>query len=74
MNTQQSIKPMSNLTFPTTDLIIISIIAFFLGGMVSLLLSIFLMVNPLKGEAVEKGYAEWKVVDNNTGETKFVWK
>jgi hypothetical protein len=75
MNTQQSTKPMSNLNFPNnTDLIVISIIAFFLGGMVSLLLSILLMVGPLKGEAVEKGYAEWKVVDNNTGETKFAWK
>ncbi len=75
VNAQQSTKPMNSLNFPNnTDLIIISIIAFMLGGMVSLLLSIFLMLNPIKGEAVEKGYAEWKVVDNNTGETKFVWK
>lgn len=54
--------------------IVLIVFAFILGGLISLLLSIILLVNPIKGEAVEKGYAEWKVVDNNTGETKFVWK
>ena len=49
-------------------------VGFILGGLISLLLTIIFIVNPIKGEAIEKGYAEWKVVDNNTGETKFVWK
>jgi len=31
-------------------------------------------VSPLKSEAVEKGYAEWQIVDNHSGATKFAWK
>lgn len=32
------------------------------------------MLAPFKQQAVELGVAEWKVVDNSSGMTKFVWK
>ncbi len=31
-------------------------------------------VAPLKSQAIEKGFAEWQVIDQNQGITKFVWK
>lgn len=65
---------MNNNNLSYSNLIFISSITFILGTLLSFLMFILLLLNPLKGEAVEKGYAEWKVVDNNTGETKFVWK
>jgi hypothetical protein len=31
-------------------------------------------VATLKSEAVQKGYAEWQIIDNQSGATKFTWK
>lgn len=31
-------------------------------------------VAPLKSQAIEKGYAEWQVIDTMNGQTEFVWK
>jgi hypothetical protein len=31
-------------------------------------------VIPLKSQAIEKGFAEWQVVDQQQGITEFVWK
>lgn len=32
------------------------------------------IISPLKKEAVERGFAEWEVTNNSSGQTKFVWK
>lgn len=32
------------------------------------------LISPLKKEAVERGFAEWEVTNNSSGQTKFVWK
>lgn len=29
---------------------------------------------PLKHQAIEKGFAEWQVIDQQLGTTEFVWK
>jgi len=58
----------------TTEFVLLILVGFFIGIMVSLVASEIIMVQPLKQDAVDKGYAYWLVIDNGTGETKFVWK
>ncbi len=33
-----------------------------------------LSVLPIKRQAIERGFAEWRVVDQQVGTTEFVWK
>jgi hypothetical protein len=33
-----------------------------------------LTVLPLKHQAIERGFAEWQVIDQQVGTTEFVWK
>ncbi len=35
--------------------------------------AIFLIVQPFHKEAVERGFANWEVINNATGATRFTW-
>ncbi len=46
--------------------------AWVMGVISGFVLTLFFAVNPLKKEAVERGYAEWVV--NASGDAKWQWK
>jgi hypothetical protein len=41
---------------------------------ISIILVIIFWIEPMQGEAIKRGYAEWEIVNKNTGTTKFNWK
>jgi hypothetical protein len=57
-----------------TDAFILMALTFVLGTTLTFLACMIFMAAPLKKQAVERGFAEWKVTDTSIGATKFVWK
>ena len=53
---------------------IATIFVFSIGCYVGSCYSYKTVVIPFKQEALQKGYAEWLVVDQVTGRTEFMWK
>lgn len=53
----------TNAVILATLIILFTVLLFYTGG----------EINKLKGEAVERGYAEW-IVDNRSGRIKWQWK
>ena len=37
------------------------------------LFTLFFILLPIRKEAVDRGFAEWVVIDNSTGQTEFRW-
>ena len=64
----------NQLMFRETDAYILMALTFILGTILTFLACMIFMAAPLKKQAVERGYAEWKVTDTSLGATKFVWK
>lgn len=60
--------------FSKMDVALFSIMFFFAGFCFTLTGYELFVTSKLRGEAVEKGYAEWKVINNSIGTTKFTWK
>jgi len=56
------------------DAFVLMALTFILGIVLTFLACMIFMTAPLKKQAVERGYAEWVVMDNSIGATKFVWK
>lgn len=57
----------------TTEFVVLILFGFFVGVIVSLVTMSLFIIDPMKREAVENGYAHWLVINNATGETKFIW-
>jgi hypothetical protein len=60
------IKPM--------EVALLSALAFIFGCLVTLISVDFFVINPIKKEAIEKGYASWEVINNSTGKTEFKFR
>jgi len=63
---------MSN-TYSKNEIIYASVASWFLGAVIVALLFIFLHLQPMRKEAVDRGFATWFVTDNATGQTEFRW-
>lgn len=50
------------------------VIAFVLGCYAGATCSYKWSAMPLKQQAIEKGFAQWQVIDQQLGTTEFVWK
>ena len=61
------------MNFDVVETICISIFFAVLGIVLGVLYTEHNM-KTIKKEAVEYGYADWKVIDNATGQSVFVWK
>jgi len=48
--------------------------AFILGCLVTIVGVQTIVIDPMKNEAIKKGYASWEIVDNSTGRTQFKFK
>ena len=57
-----------------SEFILLILAGMFLGIMIGVIGHSIAVTEPMQREAVENGYAHWLVIDNATGETKFVWK
>jgi hypothetical protein len=64
----------NKLPWSTLELVILMVFSSILTTSVVMIASHAYIVSPLKKEAVERGYAEWEVTNNSSGQTKFVWK
>jgi len=53
---------------------ILVVISFILGILLSNIVVNKSKVLPMQREAISKGFAEWIVVDQETGATEFAWK
>ena len=58
----------------TTEAFLLMIVSFIGGFSVALVLTIVFLIEPMQGEAIKRGYAEWEIVNKNTGSTKFNWR
>lgn len=56
------------------DAFVLMALTFILGTILTFLACMIFMAAPLKKQAVERGFAEWKVTDTSIGATRFVWK
>ena len=56
-----------------TEFILLILVGMFLGIMIGVIGYSVVVTKPMQREAVENGYAHWLVIDNSTGETKFIW-
>lgn len=75
MNNLITKKPRTVVTKPTEVFAAFLILVAFIGGCyLGSSCSYKWNVIPLKSQAIEKGYAEWQVVDLINGHTEFVWK
>ena len=75
MNNLITKKPRTVITKPSEVLVAFLILISFIGGCyLGSSCSYKWNVVPLKSQAIEKGYAEWQVVDPINGHTEFVWK
>ncbi len=75
MNNLITKKPRTTLTKPSEVFVALLILVAFIGGCyLGSSCSYKWNVVPLKSQAIEKGYAEWQVIDPINGHTKFVWK
>ena len=61
-------------SFSDIETLLFMLATFFVGMLVSLLIVIIFWIEPMQGEAIKRGYAEWEIVNKNTGTTKFNWK
>lgn len=61
-------------SWSTIELIMLMVWSSVLTLCVAMIAAYAYLVSPLKKEAVDRGFAEWKVVDNSSGQTQFVWK
>ena len=57
----------------TFEAIILCVLSSVLGVCVGIIAMFLFSIQPMKKEAVERGFATWQVVDNSNGATKFTW-
>jgi hypothetical protein len=50
------------------------VMAFILGCLVTLVSVNIIVIDPIKNEAIKKGYASWEIINNFTGKTQFKFK
>ena len=62
------------MKFDTIELFLVLITGTFIGVLMGTITQDIIIIQPIKVEAIEKGFAEWKIVNNKTGETKFKMK
>jgi hypothetical protein len=58
----------------TIEAAILSMMAFTFGCLITLISVQIIVTDPLRKEAIEKGYASWEVVDQTSGKTQFKFK
>jgi hypothetical protein len=73
METQHK-KIESGIIFNLLETALITLWGMLIGAFVSITITYLIVIEPMQEEAIERNYAEWKVVDNKTGDTKFTWK
>lgn len=67
-------KNESHIVFNLLETAFVTLWGILIGSIVSFVIIYLIVVEPMQEEAIERNYAEWKVVNNKTGETKFTWK
>lgn len=60
-------------TINNIQTILIAILSSMLTAIVTIASMHILVISHMKKDAVDKGFAYWKVVDNSTGFTSFTW-
>jgi hypothetical protein len=58
----------------TLEVAILSVMAFTFGCLITLISVQIIVTDPLRVEAIQKGYASWEVVDQTSGRTQFKFK
>jgi len=58
----------------TLEVAILLVMAFTFGCLITLFGVQFIVTDPLRKEAIQKGYASWEVVDQTSGITQFKFK
>jgi len=56
------------------EILIIALISFIVGCLIGLVSFQIIVTDPLRAEAIQKGYATWEVTNQSTGETQFRFK
>jgi hypothetical protein len=56
------------------EVAILSVMAFTFGCLITLVGVQIIVTDPLRTEAIQKGYASWEVIDQSTGKTQFKFK
>lgn len=57
----------------TLEATILCVLSSVLGVCVGIIAMFTFSIQPMKKEAVERGFASWEVIDNSNGTTKFTW-
>lgn len=62
------------MKFETTEIVLIGIFSSLMGMLICCTCYEAFVVQPIKADAIEKGYAQWQVVNIKTGQTEFKFK
>jgi hypothetical protein len=62
------------MKFEKIEIAIISTLAFTFGCLITLVGVQIIVIDPLRTEAIQKGYASWEVINQSTGKTQFKFK
>ncbi len=69
---EKETKP--TIKFGIFETALIAIWSMLISSLITMVLYDVIILQPLQEEAVERNYAEWKITNNKTGNTKFNWK
>jgi hypothetical protein len=64
---------MKNITEQLILVIGVAVSSSILTLLIGLVCMLVYVIQPFQKEAVDRGFANWEVVDNATGKTKFAW-
>ena len=67
-------EPKITMKFGILETAFITIWGMLISALISTILYESIVVQPMQEEAVERNYAEWKIMNNKNGYTKFTWK
>jgi len=67
-------EPKITMKFGILETAFITIWGMLISALISTILYESIVVQPMQEEAVERNYAEWKIMNNKNGDTKFTWK
>jgi hypothetical protein len=67
-------EPKPTIKFGILETAFITIWGVLFSSLTTIILYDSIVVQPMQEEAVERNYAEWKIMNNKNGDTKFTWK
>ncbi len=62
------------MKFDSIEAALLSVMTFTFGCLLTLISVNIIVIDPIKKEAIEKGYASWEVINQSTGKTEFKFK